>query len=145
APDQPAEPDRPEAFDAGAEVAAMPGYPFYIAGEAGHRPPQAPLDLARRLDGPEPDQTATSPVDIRSPGTGWLDGGLPRHVMLDGSERELSFDPLPAGVAASLKNQALPAPERAALLRQVVARSLAMGDMTLDLTRARLRVLDPEG
>ncbi len=38
----------------------MPGYPFYIAGEAGHRPPQAPYDLAR-------------------------DGGLPRHVVLAGA------------------------------------------------------------
>ncbi|MBB1498547.1 hypothetical protein [Paracoccus sp. MC1862] len=142
----PAEPDAPEAFDPDAEVAAMPGYPFYIAGEAGHRPPQAPLDLARRLGGPEPDQSSESPVDTRSPVAGaWLDGGLPRHVMLDGSERELSFDPLPSGVTARLQDAALPAAERAALLRQVVARSLAMGDMTLDLTRARLRVLDPEG
>jgi hypothetical protein len=42
------------------EVAGvMPGYPFYIAGIAGHRPPQPPLDLVR-------------------------DAGLPRHVVLAG-------------------------------------------------------------
>ncbi|WP_437499726.1 copper oxidase [Sorangium sp. So ce1099] len=34
----------------------MPGYPFYIAAEEGHRPPQGPLDLA-------------------------VDGGLPRHII----------------------------------------------------------------
>jgi hypothetical protein len=37
----------------------MPGYPFYIPGVAGHRPPQPPLDLA-------------------------FDGGLPRHVVTGG-------------------------------------------------------------
>ncbi|HEX8242556.1 MAG TPA: multicopper oxidase domain-containing protein, partial [Longimicrobium sp.] len=38
---------------------SMPGYPFYIPGIAGHRPPQPPLDLA-------------------------FDGGLPRHVVTGG-------------------------------------------------------------
>ncbi|MFQ5482013.1 MAG: copper oxidase, partial [Nitrospinaceae bacterium] len=38
---------------------AMPGYPFYIAGNAGHRSPQAPMDIHE-------------------------DAGLPRHVFLDG-------------------------------------------------------------
>ncbi|HYH83193.1 MAG TPA: multicopper oxidase domain-containing protein [Longimicrobium sp.] len=40
-------------------TAAMPGFPFYIPGVAGHRPPQPPLDLA-------------------------FDGGLPRHVVTGG-------------------------------------------------------------
>ncbi len=31
----------------------MPGFPFYIAGLPGHRPPQAPLDIARNLGGLE--------------------------------------------------------------------------------------------
>ncbi|WP_395844648.1 copper oxidase [Cystobacter fuscus] len=35
---------------------AFPGYPFYVAGKAGHRPPQPPLDLEQ-------------------------DGGLPRHIV----------------------------------------------------------------
>jgi len=39
-------------------TAAFKGYPFYIPGEAGHRPPSPPLDT----------------VD---------DGGLPRHIILD--------------------------------------------------------------
>jgi len=38
----------------------MPGYPFFMAGVAGHRTPQAPLDLHK-------------------------DAGLPRHVILDGT------------------------------------------------------------
>jgi hypothetical protein len=41
-------------------TAAMPGYPFYVPGVAGHRPPHPPLDT----------------VD---------DGGLPRHVVRAGS------------------------------------------------------------
>ena len=47
-----------EVIDAG--EMPMPGYPYYIAGRVGHRPPQAPLDLAN-------------------------DGGLPRHVALGGT------------------------------------------------------------
>ena len=41
-------------------TANFPGYPFYIPGVAGHRPPHPPLDT----------------ID---------DGGLPRHVVLDGT------------------------------------------------------------
>ena len=51
----------------GTALALMPtddfrGYPFYVAGEAGHRPPQPPLDM---------DVTDGKIVD----------GGLPRHVL----------------------------------------------------------------
>lgn len=42
------------------------GYPFYIAGQPGHRPPQPPLDLV--VENGE-----------------HLDGGLPRHRILDAS------------------------------------------------------------
>lgn len=41
------------------EAEGFPGYPFYIAGKAGHRPPQPPLDLVSNA-------------------------GLPRHVFKDG-------------------------------------------------------------
>ncbi len=41
------------------------GYPFYIAGEAGHRPPQPPLDMDRDA-------------------AGFIDGGLPRHYLSSG-------------------------------------------------------------
>jgi len=48
-----------------APTAAFPGYPYYIPGVAGHRPPQPPLDFAKEADG-----TA-------------IDGGLPRHVVIN--------------------------------------------------------------
>ena len=41
-------------------VAGNPGYPFFVAGVAGHRPPHPPLDSRK-------------------------DGGLPRHVITDGT------------------------------------------------------------
>jgi hypothetical protein len=54
-----------------------PGYPFYVPGVAGHRPPQPPLDF----------------VNV---GGVVYDGGLPRHVIVGGSFHEehtrLSFD-----------------------------------------------------
>jgi manganese oxidase len=46
----------------------MPGFPFYIPGVAGHRPPRPPLDV-------QPDNTLP---------TGFRDGGLPRHVVTGG-------------------------------------------------------------
>ncbi len=45
----------------------FPGYPFYVAGEAGHRPPQPPLDFDKEANGNH------------------IDGGLPRHVLTDGN------------------------------------------------------------
>ena len=58
------DPDTPAETDT---VDAMPGYPFYIAGQPGHRPPQPPMDIARN--------------PASDPGDEFLDGGLPRHVV----------------------------------------------------------------
>jgi len=55
----------PEMPMAPAPSATMPGFPFYIPGEPGHRPPHPPLDFY--FDGTE-----------------FHDGGLPRHVVLGG-------------------------------------------------------------
>ena len=49
-------------------TAEMPGYPFYVAAKAGHRPPQPPLDMER--------DEATGVLS---------DGGLPRHLVLGGT------------------------------------------------------------
>jgi manganese oxidase len=54
----------------GIALAPMPtqefaGYPFYVAGEAGHRPPQPPMDFDKQENG------------------NYVDGGLPRHVLRD--------------------------------------------------------------
>ena len=43
-----------------------PGFPFYIPGNAGHRPPAPPMDFAKDANGNN------------------LDGGLPRHQVQDG-------------------------------------------------------------
>jgi len=42
-----------------------PGFPFFVPGVAGHRPPHPPLDFAKEDDGEE------------------LNGGLPRHLILN--------------------------------------------------------------
>jgi hypothetical protein len=47
-----------------------PGYPFFVPGIAGHRPPHPPLDFATTFN----NQTIIPPID----------GGLPRHVIADG-------------------------------------------------------------
>ncbi len=51
------------------------GYPFYIAGQPGHRPPQPPLDMD-------------------------FDGGLPRHVLVNGANSTR-----PAGSNGHVSNQ----------------------------------------
>jgi hypothetical protein len=48
-------------------AAANPGFPFFIPGSRGHRPPHPPLDFA-------PDGVG-----------GYLDGGLPRHIVTGGT------------------------------------------------------------
>jgi manganese oxidase len=57
----------------GASVSVNPGFPFFIPGVAGARPPHPPLDFA---------------VDAGKP----LDGGLPRHVVTGGSVGYESHD-----------------------------------------------------
>ena len=58
----------------GTSVTVNPGYPFFIPGVAGARAPHPPLDFA-------PDGAG-----------GFLDGGLPRHVVIGGSVAYESHD-----------------------------------------------------
>ncbi len=51
-------------------VIGNPGYPFFVPGVAGHRPPRPPLDIACSV----PNDPATC-----------MDGGLQRHVILQGT------------------------------------------------------------
>ncbi|TAG30270.1 MAG: hypothetical protein EAZ40_01640, partial [Rhodobacterales bacterium] len=126
----------------------MPGYPFFIPAEPGHRPPQAPLDIARDL-GPQPDDEE---ADTRLATGGWLDGGLSRHIVKDGTGRELGF-PLPPAIAEMLEDPgAIPATSeeerqerRVALAQQLVAKALALGDMSAHLVSARIERLANEG
>lgn len=71
-PDQPA-PLLPTYGDKG-----MPGYPFYVAGKAGRRAPQAPLDIARNKE---------------AGGRDYLDGGLPRHIIDNATKLETEETP----------------------------------------------------
>ena len=58
----------------GASVTVNPGYPFFIPGVAGARAPHPPLDFAPNGTG------------------GFLDGGLPRHVVIGGTISYESHD-----------------------------------------------------
>ena len=60
-----------------------PGYPFFIPGVAGHRPPHPPLDFAWQEDEHgEPLRHTSGPFKGQ---VKYLDGGLPRHSVLDGN------------------------------------------------------------
>ncbi len=118
----------------------MPGYPFYVAGKPGHRPPQAPMDIARAVEGHE------------LPAGEYLDGGLPRHVVTDNAGRELPFK-LPAepvALPADIQTQADALASDTVRKRekqqsQVVAKALALGDLTAHLTSSELTLLDYDG
>ncbi|WP_093565552.1 hypothetical protein [Methylobacterium sp. 174MFSha1.1] len=111
----------------GTEVAAadgLPGYPFFVAGEPGHRAPQPPLDMAR---------------DLARGGGGLLDGGLPRHVVTGGLS-------LPAVLTADERQAARSDPATLATLAPtLVPRMLALGDATSDYERLDLKVLPHAG
>ncbi|MEZ5882324.1 MAG: hypothetical protein R3D53_00480 [Paracoccaceae bacterium] len=119
----------PESLD------AMPGYPFYVAGRPGHRPPQAPMDLARNVDPTGED--------------GFLDGGLPRHVVAGGTRVfPFSVPELPAvpdaGAMSEARNGGQKTP-REKQLSQIVAKALALGDMTMHPEELELELLPYDG
>jgi hypothetical protein len=57
-----------------------PGYPFFVPAVAGHRPPHPPMDFAWKED------EKGNPVAGPDGNKVFLDGGLPRHVILSGKE-----------------------------------------------------------
>jgi hypothetical protein len=124
--------------DSETPITSFPGYPYYIAGKAGHRPPQPPMDIARKLSG----ETVTDK---------YLDGGLPRHVMLDKSKRDLPFSvrTLPEALDNVKKlSDALNGGKKKAReiqQSQIIAKALALGDMTLKLKEAELKLLPYDG
>jgi len=125
----------PTYAEAGDGNIPMPGFPFYMAGEAGHRPPQAPLDIARDL-GDAPD--SNTQIDERSEVAGWLDGGIGRHIIKDGSSRKLGIK-LPDIDPTSLGEK------RGAYVSQIVAKSFALGDLSASLDVANIELLDNAG
>ncbi|MEP7340158.1 MAG: hypothetical protein ABI977_20665, partial [Acidobacteriota bacterium] len=62
----------------GKEELRNPGYPFFVPGVSGHRAPHPPLDFAW-----EEDETGKAKLDANGQNI-LLDGGLPRHLVLDG-------------------------------------------------------------
>ena len=98
---------------------AFPGYPFYIAGQPGHRPPQAPLDIVH--EGGQPT------------------GGIGRHVVTGGArtgEVEIT--------AAELADPAR-VRELELHLTQGVAKLLALGDMTAEFEALEILDIPHEG
>lgn len=55
-----------------------PGFPFFVPGVAGHRPPHPPLDFAWKID--DAGRFVPGPDGKKQ----YLNGGLPRHVVLGG-------------------------------------------------------------
>ena len=86
-----------------------PGFPFFIPGKVGHRAPQPPMDMEH-------------------------DGGLPRHVITDGT-RSVSH-------LSHQQVQNLPESQRG---HDVVHRALSTGDMTVKLETAKIEILPKDG
>ncbi|MHA6644089.1 hypothetical protein [Mesorhizobium sp. A623] len=120
----------PSSSAAPAQMVSMPGYPFYIGGRPGHRPPQAPNDIARATD-------AAGNVSDE-----FWDGGLPRHVLTDDAERKPTFD-LPENFPQPIGEVDRKTRERQQ--SQVIAKALALGDMTAHLESAKIRTLPYDG
>lgn len=118
------------------DIDAFPGYPFYIAGKPGHRPPQAPMDLAREIAINDPDSDADDALTQTV-----LDGGLPRHVVADGARRAFPFDIAKVEPTLTSTDRR----QRESAQAQVVAKALALGDMTMKLESAPLALLDYDG
>ena len=122
-----ADPDSADPYLAADGKAALPGYPFFIAGQAGHRPPQAPLDIARA----DEDHRVEGRTVIAEGAP--LDAGLPRHVVTGGTR---TFGVEKAGI---------PDPANEAQLSQLVARMLALGDMSASFDTLEIAELDHGG
>lgn len=126
--------------------APMPGYPFYIAGRPGHRPPQAPLDIARNI-GANPGGTVPDGIDARMPAASaedeWLSAGLGRHRVADGAVRKLGFE-VPDFDADGATGDALEL-RHSLYFSQVIAKAFALGDLSGHLETAELERLSPWG
>ena len=104
---------------------AVPGYPFFVAGQAGHRAPQPPMDIAD-TDG--------------IPG-----GGLRRHVVTGGSERKLGITVPTADMAIDALTDEATRRRVEDLLYRATAKMLALGDFSGHLAKASIRLLDSDG
>lgn len=127
------------------EIAPMPGYPFYIGGRPGHRPPQAPLDIARDF-GPNPGADTEDGIDDRTAvaGDAWLAAGLNRHVVGDGSVRETG-EKAPDVLDDGTPVADLTGERKSRFYAQAVAKAFALGDLSGHLEEAEVEPLSPWG
>ncbi|WBU51911.1 hypothetical protein [Paracoccus sp. SCSIO 75233] len=138
---------------------AVPGYPFFVAGEPGHRSPQAPYDIAAAL--PDKKTDGAAPVDTGVPGgsggagteitadaggTKWLDGGLQRHVVTSDAQRELGIS-VDLATDQTIDTTSDEAQRRRVEddLYRVTAKMLALGDFSGHLTKAGIKPLENDG
>lgn len=98
----------------GGPIYRNPGYPFFVPGLAGHRAPHPPMDFAWEETAPGQPKLDQNGDKIA------LDGGLPRHLVVDGrvvsnaftrwdfSKDFIAYDPYRKPVAGWLKAFQLP-------------------------------------
>ena len=96
-----------------APSAAFAGYPFYIPGKAGHRPPQPVLDMDVVDNGYNQSDFTAEPDPAKI-----VNGGLPRHVVTDGTLKTARSDPKAAEELLGIGG----------LAAQVIARRVARQD-----------------
>ena len=95
-------------------VAEFKGYPFYVAGKAGHRPPQPPLDME-------------------------ADGGLPRHVLTTpGVSDPAKQNTTRAAVTVD------PVTHKKLVNQDVVEEALRKGGLTAQINAMRVYQQNPE-
>ncbi|MGB7816992.1 MAG: hypothetical protein WBL28_11655 [Methylotenera sp.] len=93
---------------------AFRGYPFYVAGEPGHRPPQPPLDMD-------------------------ADGGMPRHVLTSSaSDNPALKNTTLAAVTTD------PVTHKKLVNQEVVEEALRKGGLTAQINAARVYEQNPE-
>lgn len=90
------------------------GYPFYVAGEAGHRPPQPPLDME-------------------------ADGGMPRHVLTSSS----SNNPALKNTTRSAETID-PVTKKILVNQDVVEEALRKGGLTTQINAMRVYQQNPQ-
>ena len=108
---------------------ALPGFPFYIPGKAGRRAPQPPLDMA-------PAAAADAGPQGDNEGRKFLDGGLPRHVVVQGKALPTVLKPLRQDPALL---------DELVEKRGVLPLMLAHGDMTSSFETLSLELLPQRG
>ncbi|MEE4015909.1 hypothetical protein V1T76_27880 [Roseibium sp. FZY0029] len=116
-----------------ADLRGFPGYPFYVAGEAGHRAPQPPMDIAvkkdKRMDGGLGRHIVTGGERIRDVATRWKAG----EISL--SEAEAAGLEIKDGVPY-YHHKIVPV---------TVAQMLALGDLTEAYHKLEIELLPPDG